>query len=615
MLGTRKHSVIRAASPRELSGGGQRLLFYGWNLLGLLASSAITCVFSLNFAIGVYDWGTFLGYFTHPMIFLLNWLPILLLQLLLFCLFNRQWIAYLLTSILILVPSIGNFFKLKFRDEPFTFRDIGSIRAGLSVAGSYDVSFNTRILAAMAATGIVAILMMFLVRGRTKRGTQRTLAVLAAAAAAVLWLRVYSNDALYYRTAEQNLVLETWSSQEYFIANGFPYPFLHSITESRDIPPEDYDAGEAAALLANYHDGVIPADRRVNVLVLQLESFSDFEKLGLSGITPETYSALRILQSESVCGTMIANVIGGGTIDTERCFLSGSCELQNYYGAAPSYVRWFNDQGYVTTGSHPNRAFFYNRANVAEYLGFSEYLFLDNHFDAVTQGAWRCDETYLPEVFRLFRERTQAGEQVFSFNVTLQGHGPYNTESFDTDELFWPGEGYSERTRHAVNNYLSLIAETQRLLLTQLDMLRSDPAPTVVLLYGDHKPWLEQEVYDELGISFDLGTEQGLLDYYGTPYLIWANDAAKAQLGSRFIGEGPTVSPGGLMGVLFENLGWRGPAFLQLTDTIRARMPVFNSNGYYVFDGVYTCSLPAEGQALLHDYECAQYYLRSTFSQ
>ena len=54
---------------------------------------------------------------------------------------------------------------------------------------------------------------------------------------------------------------------------------------------------------------------------------------------------------------------------------------------------------------------------------------------------------------------------------------------------------------------------------------------------------------------------------------------------------------------------------MQLTDTLRARMPVFNSNGYYVFDGVYTRALPEEGQALLHNCRCAQFYLRSTFSQ
>ena len=614
MLGTRKRSFLRAASPRELSGGGQRLLFFGWNVLGMLASSALTCVFSQNFAIGVYDWGTFFGYFRHPLIFLLNWIPIFLLQLLLYCLVSRQWFAYLLSAVLILVPSVGNFFKIKFRDEPFTFRDMSSIRAGLSVAGSYDVSLNTRILAAIVCTLIGVLLMMFLVRGRMRRGGRRALALLALLSLAPLWLRVYSNDELYYRTAEQNLVLETWSGQEYFIANGFTYPFLHSITESRDLPPEGYDADEAAASLAAYADGVIPADRRVNVLVLQLESFTDFEKLGLSGITPETYSSLRILQDESLCGTLIANVIGGGTIDTERCFLTGSSALQNIYGAFPSFVRWFNDQGYVTTGSHPNRAFFYNRANVAEYLGFSEYLFLDNHFAEVTGGEWRCDGTYLPEVFRLFRERTHAGEQVFSFNVTLQGHGPYNTEGFDTEEICWPGEGCSERTRYAVNNYLSLIAETQRVLLRELDTLRSDPEPAVVLLYGDHDPWLEQEVYDELGIVFDLSTEQGMRDYYGTPYLIWANDTARAQLGDYFLGDGPTVSPGCLMGFLFEKLGWRGPAFMQMGDALRARMPVFNSNGYYLFDGAFTRSLPDEGKELLHQYDCAQFYLRQTVS-
>lgn len=605
-------SFTRARRPGDLPGIGRRALFYVWNLLVLLLSSAGVCVLSLNFAIGVYDWGTFFGYFTHPLIFLLNWIPILLLQLLLLCLFNRQWAAFLVSSLLILLPSIGNFFKLKFRDEPFVFRDVSSIRAGLSVADSYGVSLNGRIVLAAVLVLAGTVFLLLFARGRLWKGTRIGAAVLSLLAVWPLWHFVYSQDELYYKTANENLILETWASQEYFIANGFAYPFLHSITESKDLPPEGYDAKAAAALLAAYSDGDIPEDRKVDLLVIQLESFADLEELGVTGITPDTYAPLRQLQQESICGTLIPNIIGGGTIDTERCFLSGSYGLQNYTGAAPSYVRCLNDQGYRSTGSHPNRAFFYNRANVAEYLGFDEYFFLDNHYYDVTGGEWRCDGSYLPEVFRMFREYVAEDAPVFSFNVTLQGHGPYNAESYDTDRICWPNDTVSDSTRYAVNNYLSLIAETQEILLRQIDTLRDSPEPMVLLLYGDHKPWLESEVYEELGIHFDLSTEQGMRDYYATPYLIWANDAAKDLLELDFTGEAPTVSPGYLMNVLFEVLGWKGPAFMQFTDSIMEHMPVVHSGHYYIEDGVYTREPDAAGRALLRDYEWAQFYLRGS---
>ena len=95
MLKTRPFSFLFASRAQELESPSQRRLFYLWNMAALLLSAAALCVLSLLFAVGVYDWVTFYGYFRTPLIFLLNYLPILLLQTLLLCLFNRQWAAFL----------------------------------------------------------------------------------------------------------------------------------------------------------------------------------------------------------------------------------------------------------------------------------------------------------------------------------------------------------------------------------------------------------------------------------------------------------------------------------------------------------------------------------------
>lgn len=61
-----------------------------WRTVLFLSSSLLLAAVSLSFAIGVYVWDVYFGYFRHPMIFLLNWLPILVLQLLLLALCGRQ---------------------------------------------------------------------------------------------------------------------------------------------------------------------------------------------------------------------------------------------------------------------------------------------------------------------------------------------------------------------------------------------------------------------------------------------------------------------------------------------------------------------------------------------
>ena len=585
-------------------------------VLGVGISSAALNVLCLSFAIGVYDRSLFYGYFRYPLIFLLNWLPILLLQVLLVAVFDRHWLAFLVACSTFLTASIGNFFKLKFRDEPFVFRDIGSVRAGLSVAGSYGISLNRRIIFSIVIILLITILLAIFCKQRLK-SLQRIVMVFGIVMVSYpLWKSVYSNSDLYYKLGEKNQVMTTWDARQYFTANGFVYPFLFSITESRDIPPEGYDAAAAEALMSLYTDETIPDDKKANILVLQMESLTDLEAMGAKNISEEVYKPLRLLQKESLCGTLIANVIGGGTIDTERCVLTGSYGLQSYRGDSPSYIRYLNSQGYFTSGGHPNRGYFYNRSNVAKYLGFQEFLSTDNYYQEITGGAWRCDDTFLPDVFRQFIEYSKERQAVCDFRISLQGHGPYNSESYDRETDLWRSDNASDTTRYVVNNYLSMITETQKLLLNGLNTLRNEPEPMIVLIYGDHNPYLSSEqVYQELGITFDMSTEEGFLDYYGTPWLIWANEAAKAFYGKTFTGNGPTVSPGYLLNVLFQELGWRGSAFMQFTDTVMKRLPVVSTNGYYIENGEYTLSPSKAGEELLTEYRTVQFWIKENYTK
>ena len=202
---------------------------------------------------------------------------------------------------------------------------------------------------------------------------------------------------------------------------------------------------------------------------------------------------------------------------------------------------------------------------------------------------------------------------MFSFRVTLQGHAPYHDTAYDEDGHFWQSSTASERTSYIMNNYLSMIAETQRLVLDGLNELSANAEPCVVLIYGDHNPRLDDgKVYSDIGLSFDMQTKEGVLNYYGTPWMIWANDSARKMFAKDFQGEGPTVSPGYLMNVLFNTLGWPGNAFMQFTSEIEKTLPVVTTNGIFFENGILTMNPDAAGRKLLHDYECVQYYLRSS---
>ena len=162
----------------------------------------------------------------------------------------------------------------------------------------------------------------------------------------------------------------------------------------------------------------------------------------------------------------------------------------------------------------------------------------------------------------------------------------------------------SEESRNILNNYLYNAEDTIAQITQMVDELRAWEEPVVLLLFGDHKPWLGygNSVYHELEVDFDLSTPQGLKNYYGTRYLIWANDAAKEALGRDFTGEGPEVSSNFLLNVLFDACGLKGSAYMQFTEEIRAELPVLTSTGYYLEDGAVRTELSETEEEALRRY-------------
>ena len=144
------------------------------------------------------------------------------------------------------------------------------------------------------------------------------------------------------------------------------------------------------------------------------------------------------------------------------------------------------------------------------------------------------------------------------------------------------------------------------------DQLQKRSEPVVLVLFGDHKPWLGNGsyVYGELGIDISRTDEQSFRNYYATPYVIWANSAARAVLESDFTGAGGDISPCFLMNKVFELCSWEGPAYMKAADRVRERLSVFTEAGAYWADGVFTDSLAPDVQSLLEDFKKLEYYWR-----
>ena len=129
------------------------------------------------------------------------------------------------------------------------FADVSSIRAGLTVAGDYDLRLNSRILLAVAFVLAGTLVLALLVKGTAGRWRRIAALLLALVSVYPLWRFVYASDKLYDKLAAQNVIYLTRDDRDKFRSTGFPYPFLHSIKSGADLPPDGYEEAAAAAAL------------------------------------------------------------------------------------------------------------------------------------------------------------------------------------------------------------------------------------------------------------------------------------------------------------------------------------------------------------------------------
>lgn len=598
---------------------GRRAVFWCWNWGFVLLSALGVGLVCLLLAFGPYGLGLGRGLLDTPLLLLLNLLPPVVLMALLYGLTGRAGCSFLITAGVCVGLSAGNYYKLMFRDDPLLFADLLLLKEAGNMAGNYKLFLDRKLALVLVCVAAGWLFLHFLVRGRPGVRTRYGW-VSAALLLAVTLSSVYLDDPLYdTHTANYERIPNRWSATQQFLAHGFLYPFLHSAADAVEAPPAGYNKHQTELRLSAYRDADLPEDKKVNVVAVMLEAYNDFTRFGVPELAQDVYQVWHDLEAEGYSGNLVTNIFAGGTVDTERCFLTGYADLGQFRGPTNSYAWYFRAQGYRVEGMHPCYEWFYNRRNINANLGFEDYFFVENHFGQFTNGKVAMDDIFFPELLKAYQAGTAGDKPYFNFSVTYQGHGPYD------DNLCWWGDKgdfvvedgtYTEPQQYILDNYFGSIANTNRHLKELTDYFRADDEPVVLILFGDHNPWMGDgnSVYAAMGIDFNLDTQEGFLNYYSTRYLIWANDAAKAALGRDFRGEGPDLGPYFLMNKVFELCGWEGPAYLQATNAAAERVSVIHTTGRCLENGVLTDRLSPEGEALAGDYKALEYYDRNTFA-
>ena len=555
-------------------------------ILASLAGGFTVGMCSLFFASGPeYSFALWGGYIRNPLILLFNLLPPLILSIVFYFLFNRAIWSFVATNVIVMVPTLINYFKIALRGDSFVFQDMTLAGEAGQMLKNYKLFIDARIITYVIILAIGCTALALLVPGRFRPMWWWRFAIAGGILAISMSLiPVYASDSLYDGKSTFNPATdETWTDSRFYLSKGFVYPFLHSVKGTAKTPPKGYDEKDVMVVIDGYDDESIPDDKKVNIVCLMLEAYNDFSRFGQLEFTTDLYGKYRELEKMGYSGTLMTDIHAAETKTSEREFITGMPYHYTYPATfeefSNSYVWYFRANGYTTEGAHPVRGTFYDRVNVNRNLGFENYYFDENYFKSGAKDTVTWDDEFFPAMKEIYDNRDKS-KPYFSFSINYQGHGPYHTVPTHFTTPYVKSDNVPEADKNILNNYLGIQKETTELLYTYVTKMLATEEPLVMVLFGDHKPWLGNgdSTYAAYGINLDLSSEEGFFNYYSTRYLILANDAAKELCGNDFKGEGETLSPCFLMNKVFELCGYNGNEFMQYSSKVMKETPVVHKS-------------------------------------
>lgn len=396
--------------------------------------------------------------------------------------------------------------------------------------------------------------------------------------------------------------------------HGTAYSFYINARRMTLERPDGYDSGKAETLLAE--DGApFPADAdKPNIIVIMNESFADLKSIGDFKTSEDYMPFTRELTNNAIKGELLVSPFGGYTCNTEFEFLTGLSMGLLPSGATPylQYIskpfpsalpEYLSENGYKSVALHPYYARCWNRKTVYRNLGFDEFVSMENMSEFVPEDEWEYVRYYLSDrtSYRTIEkclENKEKDKPLFLFNVTMQNHGGYTYDGaeFPTVTITDMQGSYAE-----TEQYLSLIKESDSAFEEFIMNMKNYGEKTIVVMFGDHQPAVEQAFFEELygRPLLDISAEE-LQRRYTVPFVIWANYDVKEQTGIK-------TSPNYLSDLVLDTAGLPKSATGNFTSRLSKEIPQINVMGHYDAGGVWHENDVNESDGL-RDYNYIEYY-------
>ena len=462
-----------------------------------------------------------------------------------------------------------DYFVYKFRGNEIIFADAKSLGTGLSVASEYSFTLDAKAAWAILGSILFVALMRKLQLEFKRKYALRCICICAA---------VISVTRVVLKTGAVNT--ESWEQKGTY-RNGFVLNFILSIRDSFVEKPADYSLDTIKELENTY--GTVEEETQSSeddptIIVIMDESFADLSAIGNLQTTEPVTPFIDSMNTNVIKGYTLSSVFGAKTPNSEWEFLtgtsmaylpSGSVAYQQYVSEDTySLVNVLENYGYSCMSMHPYYATGWSRNRVYPILGFEQSLFLDDFDQTNLVRDYVSDEEMFDKVIEQYESKD---EKQFILGVTMQNHGGY-TDIYDN---FASTVRMSNGYYSDVNQYLSLIHETDKAVEKLITYFQNVDDNVLICFFGDHQPSLQSNFYRQLnGKGLSGLTTDELEELFQVPFFIWTNYESETE-------EAACTSLNYLSTMVLERAGLKLPAYNQFLQDMMDTVPAMNSRAYY----------------------------------
>ncbi len=494
---------------------------------------------------------------------------------------NNMSLSCIISYVFLMVLAGVNYFVYMFRGNELIFSDVKSIQTGLSVASNYEFAMDDR----AGYVILASILYIAFVRKLHVRFQKRWLEIPVLITVVIL-LGVYVGSETEYT------VTETWEQKGSY-RNGYILNFVLSVRDSIVTEPDGYSEEAVAALEQQYGADTSAGETvggadisggetgdRPTIIVVMSESYADLGVVGDFTTNREVTPFYDSLTENCVKGYALSSVFGAKTPNSEWEFMtgnsmaflpSGSVVYQQYISEEPtSVVSNLKNIGYTCVAMHPYYETGWSRNAVYPDLGFDEAHFIDDFDQSAVLREYITDQEFYEKIIERYESKA-LNEDLFIMGISMQNHGGYtDTYSNFSQQIRMTGVNYPD-----VNQYLSLLNESDKALEYLIRYFESVEEPVEIVFFGDHQPSLSSSFYPYLnGKGLSGLTEDELENLYTVPFFIWTNyDSEETEV--------PITSINYLSTLALERAGIELPPYNRFLADMMESVPAINSRGYY----------------------------------